>query len=107
MLKKQVQLKYLCQLRDHMNHYNSIGPFPSYDTDYVKDIENKIKQIEMNIDHDYDKDSVVACKYCKSLHIINDEYDNSYCQRCGSVNELIEFNDIFEYKKFTEKKVDD
>lgn len=81
-----------------MVHYNSMSPFPIYDTEYVKDVRKKIKEMEENEDYNYDEDSVVACKYCKSLHIVSDIYSNDHCMRCGSINELQEYKNIFDYK---------
>ncbi len=81
-----------------------MSPFPVYDTDWVKDIENKIKMIKDNNKENYDELPVVACKYCKSLHIVTDEDSNDICFRCGSKNELKEFENIFEYEKFKNNK---
>ena len=53
---------------------------------------------------DYNDEPVVACKYCKSLHIVIDEVDNNICMRCGSVNELKEFKNIHEYKIFVDNE---
>jgi len=53
---------------------------------------------------DYDQEPVVACKYCKSLHIVSDELDNNICMRCGSVNELTDFENIDEYLKFKNER---
>ena len=97
-------LRHLQALLDHIVYYNSITPFPVYDTDWVEDVKNKIKEMEENKDHNYDKDSVVACKYCKSLHIITDEYNNDHCGRCGSVNDLEEFENIYKYQKSINKE---
>lgn len=84
-----------------MKYYNSQAPFPPFDTDYVKDVENKIKEIMSDKTKEYDDEPVVACKYCKSLHIESaDDLDNVVCMKCGAVNELIEFSNIDEYLKF-------
>jgi len=77
-----------------------MAPFPVYDTDWVKDIEKKIKEMENEDKINYDDEPVVACKYCKSLHIRTDDDMNDICFRCGSTNELIEFKNINEYNKF-------
>lgn len=45
----------------------------------------------------YDELPVVACKHCKSLHIITDEEENEHCMRCGSKNEIIIYKDIDDY----------
>ena len=85
-----------------MKYYNIMSPFPVFCTEYVKDVENKLKEIMDNKKKEYDDEPVVACKYCKSLHIVIDEVDNNICMRCGSVNELKEFKNIHEYKNFVD-----
>ena len=47
----------------------------------------------------YDQLPVVACKYCKSLHIQIDENGNDICMKCGSVNDIDEFEDIEQYRQ--------
>lgn len=81
-----------------MEHSNSMAPFPIFDTEYVEDVRDKIKNMEEN-QINYDDEPVVACKYCKNLHIVNDKWDNAHCMRCGSVNELKEYKNIFEYQE--------
>jgi uncharacterized paraquat-inducible protein A len=98
-MKSKIIKKKLIILLKHLQYYNKLAPFPVYDTDYVKDVENKLNEIMENTKHNYDEDSVVACKHCKSLHIKNDELDNGICFKCGSINELIEFKNIYEYNK--------
>ena len=90
-------LKQLNKLYKHVKYYNKMSPFPIYDTDWVNDIKNKIKEME-NSKEDYDKEPVLACRFCKSLYIENDEDDNAHCHKCGSINELKEYKDIFEWK---------
>lgn len=102
-MKSKIVLKKYRELLKHMKYYNSLAPFPVYDTDYVNDVQNKIKEI-MNDKKDYDEESVVACKHCKSLHVVSDEVDNTICMRCGSINELQEFKNIYEYKEYIKKK---
>lgn len=92
-------LVHLKHLLDHVMYYNRLGPFPYYGSDYEEDIKNKIKEMEENSKYDYDKDPVVACMYCGSLHIIIDELDNNHCARCGSKNDLEHFDNIYEYQK--------
>lgn len=84
-----------------------MAPFPVYDSEYVKDLDNKIKEMKEDNKTDYDKEPVVACRHCKSLHIVNDEIDNSICMRCGSINELKEFANIYEYNKYITKTDND
>jgi DNA-binding XRE family transcriptional regulator len=79
-----------------------MAPFPVYDTEYVEEVKNTIMKLENENKIDYNDEPVVACKYCKSLHIVIDEVDNNICMRCGSVNELKEFKNIHEYKNFVD-----
>lgn len=80
-----------------------MAPFNVFDSEYVKDVDNYIKMIEDN-KKDYDSEPVVACKYCKNLHIVTDEDVNNICMRCGSVNDIVEFENIYEYLKFKNAK---
>jgi DNA-directed RNA polymerase subunit RPC12/RpoP len=57
-------------------------------------------ELENEKEINYDDEPVVACKYCKSLHIVTDEVDNDICMRCGSINELKSFENIHKYKEF-------
>jgi len=91
-------LKILYERKEHIIYYNRMAPFPVFGTDYVEYITNKIKEMEES-EIDYDALPVVACKYCNNLHILNDEVENDICSRCGSINELIIYKDIFSYLK--------
>ena len=96
----QIIIWYLREHLDHLLHYNKMAPFPVYDTEYVEEIKNIIMKLENETKTNYDDEPVVACKYCKSLHIVVDDTDNNICMRCGSVNELKEFPNIYKYKNF-------
>ena len=98
----QLTIKELKKLLEHLQYYNKLAPFPIYCTDYVNDVKNRIMELENETKTNYDNEPVVACKYCKSLHIVTDEVDNDICMRCGSVNELKEFKNIHEYKNFVD-----
>ena len=98
----QIILQYLREHLDHLLYYNKMAPFPLYDTEYVDEVQNIIMKLENENKIDYNDEPVVACKYCKSLHIVIDEVDNNICMRCGSVNELKEFKNIHEYKNFVD-----
>ena len=76
-----------------------MAPFPPFDTEYVKKVDKLIKIMEDNKRIE-DNDPVFACRYCKTLHIEVDELNNDVCMHCGSVNELKEFDNIYEYLKF-------
>lgn len=97
-------LNTLKKLLEHLEYYNRMAPFPVYDTEYVDNVRLKIKKMEENNKTNYDDEPVVACKYCKSLHIETDELDNDVCMKCGSVNELQTFSNIYEYQKFINDK---
>ena len=99
-MKSRLIKKKLIILLNHLQYYNKLAPFNIYDSDYVSDVENKLKDIMENNKYDYDEDPVEACRHCKSLHIKNDELDNGICFKCGSVNELTTFLNIKEYIKY-------
>ena len=96
-------LKQLNKLYKHVEYWNKMGPFPRYDTEWESDIKNYINEIKMNKDNDYDKEPVFACKHCGTLVVPNqyevDDDGNEICMRCGSVNEAVEYKNIFEYNK--------
>ena len=95
-------LKNLKELLDHVVRVNLYHVFPFYDTEYVQSIKDKIKFME-NSKEEYDKEPVVACRYCKSLDIRTDDEENDHCWRCNSLNSLIEYKNIFEYEKANNK----
>lgn len=97
-MKNKEILSQLKKQLKHVEYYNEMSPFPIYDTEYV----NKIREVMEGLDTtetNYDDLPVVACKNCKSLHVVVDEEENSICMRCNSINELVEFPNIYEYKK--------
>jgi len=102
LLMKTIVLNKLKKQLEHMEYYNLMAPFPVYDTEHVSLIIKKIKIME-NDKSNYDKEPVVACKHCKSLHILNDEIDNDICMKCGSVNDTIEYKNIYDYNTSTSK----
>jgi DNA-directed RNA polymerase subunit RPC12/RpoP len=87
-----------------MKYYNSMAPFPVFDTSYVNDVENKLINIMSDKTKEYDEEPVVACRHCKSLHIVTDDIDNNVCMRCGSINEMVEFENIYKYKEYLKLK---
>jgi DNA-directed RNA polymerase subunit RPC12/RpoP len=48
----------------------------------------------------YDEVPVVACKYCNSLNIQEDDNGNDLCMRCSSINEIKHYKTIHEYLKY-------
>lgn len=95
-------LKHLKVLFNHLNYYNKMAPFPVYCTEYVKDVYNRIEFMKESKE-EYDELPVVACKMCKSLHIVTDDEENDHCFRCGSFNDLVTYKNIFEYEKSINK----
>ena len=95
-------LRQLNKLYKHVEYVNKMHVFPFYDTEWVQNIKDKINEI-MDNKKDYDKEPVFACKHCGTLVVPNqyevDDDGNEICQRCNSVNEVIEYKDIFEYNK--------
>lgn len=100
----QIILQYLREHLNHLLYYNKMSPFNIYDSEYVEEVKNTIMKLENENKIDYNDEPVVACKYCKSLHIVIDGVDNNICMRCGSVNELKEFKNIHEYKNFVDNE---
>lgn len=99
--KIKIEVRKLLQ---HLKYYNDLAPFSIYGSEYIGDVESKLKEIMDNTDKDYDNEPVVACRFCKSLHIVSDEVDNNICMKCGSINELQNFDNINEYLKFKNDK---
>lgn len=93
---KSKLLTYFEKRLQIMEHYNLYSPFPVYDTEYVEEIRKYIKEMEEHT-KEYDELPVVACRYCKSLYILNDALENDLCGRCGSINETEVFDSIDEY----------
>jgi rRNA maturation endonuclease Nob1 len=102
LMKKNIKLKILKDELKHIQHYNSLAPFPVFDTEYVEAVNNTIKNMK-DKKVDYDDEPVVACKHCKKLYIVVDDVDNDICMRCGSVNETRKFENIKEYIKYIEE----
>lgn len=96
----------LRNLLSHLKYYDNLAPFPIYGSEYIGDVENKLREVMEDKEKNYDDESVVACRFCKSLHIVSDEVDNNVCMRCGSINELQEFSNINEYLNFKNNKND-
>lgn len=103
-MKSELTIEYLKKYLKHMKYYNSMAPFPVFDTSYVNDVENKLIEIMSDKEKNYDDEPVVACRHCKSLHIEFDDTDNNVCIKCGSVNETKEFQNIYKYKEWLRSK---
>lgn len=103
-MKSSITLQHLHKRLNKMNQYNKMTPFPYYDSDYVKDVEKKIKEItKSNID--YDDEPVYACKHCKSLHItleVDEETgtEHDLCNNCFTSDEAIVFDNISRYLEY-------
>lgn len=98
-MKNQLIIKKLKESWSHMNFHNSRAPFPPYCTEYVKELKQIIRNMEES-KIDYDKLPVAACSYCDDLHLIVDDLDNDICMRCGEVNKIKIYKDIYEYSEY-------
>tara|TARA_R110000851_G_scaffold315229_5_gene477628 strand:+ start:18064 stop:18300 length:237 start_codon:yes stop_codon:yes gene_type:complete len=76
-----------------------------YDTEYVSAIRNQLENMKEPIN--YDELPVTACRHCLSLWGEPDELENDICMRCGVINEIKIFADIFEYLKAKEEYDED
>lgn len=85
------------QLKNTLEYYkarNKLSAFPLIDTDYIKSLEDMIK----NNEADYDNVPVTCCAHCKKLSIKIDDQDNDYCMLClNSINETETYPTIFHY----------
>ena len=90
-------INYFIELKDKMEYYNNLSPFPIYDTGYIKYINIILRK--MKTKEYYDSLPVEACKFCKRLKLQEDELKNVVCMSCGAVNEFEKYENIFEYKE--------
>lgn len=97
-MKNNELRQYLQEQIKHMEYYNYMAPFPVYDTEHIQDLKDAMNKLDTT-DTNYDDLPVVACANCKSLHIVTDDDENDICMRCHSINEVITFENIYEYKK--------
>jgi hypothetical protein len=97
-MKQSRKIEAVKALLKHLEYSNQMAPFPVFDTEYVSDVRNYLRQMEQSDKH-YDDEPVVACKYCKNLYIVVDDEDNDICMKCNSVNELKTYENIGEYLK--------
>lgn len=89
-------VSYLQETLEYLEYCNNMSPFPVYDTEYLEMIRKDLKRLKHK-NNIYDDAPVTACKYCNNLFIVVDEVENDVCMRCGALNELIIYQDIFEY----------
>lgn len=89
-------INYLEELLDYLEYYNRMAPFPVYDTEYVDAVKKGLETMKEN-HNEYDDAPVTACAMCNNLFIVVDEVENDVCMRCGTLNELKIYKDIFEY----------
>ena len=87
---------YLIKILKQMERANKFTPFPFYDTEYVDDVKNELKNVEKKPKEYYDSLPVAACKYCDKLRLKEDDYGNEICLNCGAVNEVIIYDTIFD-----------
>ena len=91
-------LYHLKELHKHLVFYNTMAPFPIYDTEYVNNVGKTIKKMKKE-KVNYDELPVYFCKHCKSLYIETDSDNNEICNRCGAVNEVDVLPSIKDYDK--------
>ena len=95
-------LKILKAIKKELEYRNNMAPFPVYDTEYIEDVNKRIDNMSKS-KIDYDNLPVAACKYCNNLHIEQDDVENDICMRCGAVNEIVVYENIFEFLKVKEE----
>jgi DNA-directed RNA polymerase subunit RPC12/RpoP len=106
MNKNKGIVNYLKKLWEFMEYHNKMSPFPIYDSEYVQVIKEKLEK--MSDDKiDYNNIPTVACKYCNSLGLIQDEVENDICVRCGSINEINIFPTYYDYELYVVNKKND
>lgn len=76
-----------------METANNYAPFPVYDTQLVRELKIKLKKMTTNLEQ------VECCEGCKSLFLVEDEFDNTWCGKCNSVNKIEYCKNIDEYLK--------
>lgn len=98
----KVKREQLENTLNYFKHLNNLSPFPIIDTEHIMNIENKLK--DNNID--YDAEPVSCCSHCHSLYLLTDENDNDKCILCkNSLNEIETHQTIFHYlNKYPDKK---
>lgn len=97
------RLEKLREQLETMEYHNRMAPFPIYDTGIVNDLKKQLEKMSTKNQKIYDDLPVIACKYCDSLHIIEDDNNNEVCVRCGSVNDVKYYENIDDYLTKTEK----
>lgn len=102
-MKGKTVIEYIKEKLDFMTYHNNIAPFPVFDTGYVEYTKNKLEEMSKEKEK-YDNMPVAACKYCNSLHILNDEIENDICARCGAINDIVIYQDIETYLTSTNEE---
>lgn len=99
------------QLSDEIKrreYYNSMAPFPVFDTDVISDIK-KLKMITAK--EGFENEPITYCKTCLSIHIKTIKFDKGldgenrevdYCVPCGNTDLdtvfLSEWEDLYQEK---------
>jgi len=84
-----------------------MSPFPPFDTEYVQVIKDKLDKMKQEEKINYDLLPTAACKYCDSLGLIQDEFDNDYCTKCGEINAINIFPTYYDYELYLINKKND
>lgn len=99
------------ELRREINrreHYNSLAPFPIYDTEIINDF----KKLEMiTSKEDSNNEPITYCKTCLSIHIKTVDFKDTqqevdYCVNCSNTDldtvHISEWEDMYR-EKYGEK----
>lgn len=96
-----IKRDYLEEELKHITHHNKMSPFPMFDTEYVKMVKEELLKVKDN----YDDLPVHSCGNCGSLHIQVDDMEvNDVCMRCGAANNVVIYEDVYEWKKSNKGK---
>ena len=99
-MKKDDKIKLLESEIARMDMHNQLAPFPIFDSEHVKLMKDELRELKQTVDNE----PVEACGTCKSLYLVNEDKTHVVCMRCGSVNDVIKYDNIDEYLKTNDKK---
>lgn len=92
-MKKKILKKFLYFKNElsRMETANNYAPFPIYDTDDLKRYRKKIDKMEEDLE------KVECCSNCKSLFLVDDDFNNTWCGKCNTPNLIEVCSSIEEY----------
>ena len=101
-------------------YYNSMAPFPVYDTDIINDMKSLSERVKMQ---DFNNEPICYCKTCLSIQIKTVKFpegpngekrDVDYCLACSNTElaeaHITEWEDMYEERygeRFLDKKSKD